>query len=124
MNLHSDIVARLKALNIRRREGVGASPVSAVRQWLFVLIFGLALSAAAAAYSIQRFNYWSDIEARVAEESGAASGYDRQAFRSVLDAFEAKASLIDELLPMAASSTEFIETEARNSAASTADSSL
>lgn len=101
MNLPSDFFARIKDITARQARDFGRVGDTVLREWLFLLIFGLLLTVAVSLYAAYRFNYWSNLEERLFEDEPGPELYDRAAAEKILREFDARAEQTQRLLESA-----------------------
>ena len=97
MNQRKNILARFKMNGSSRRLFDGSS-ASALRQWAFVLVFGIFLTVGSVWWSANRFSYWSNLEERVNEEDVSGATYNQKAVRSILSEYEDRAKRAESIL--------------------------
>ncbi|MEX2340825.1 MAG: hypothetical protein WD605_00700 [Candidatus Paceibacterota bacterium] len=90
MNQPKDLLSIFRNKGSNRHHLFDGSSSSALKQWSFILVFGILAVATAAGYAFERFNYWGSIEGRIAEEDLIMSNYDQTAFRAILAEFESR----------------------------------
>lgn len=101
MILSSDITARLKGLRQKRAQGFAGFQARLLRQWAFVLLFGLLSLLLAAGVSAYRFYYWNHIEDHLADGGGRAA-YDEAELAAIFAEYDARAAKRDAILGAAA----------------------
>jgi hypothetical protein len=98
LNQQKNILERFKMSNNHSWRLLDGSSTSALRQWAFVLVFGIFLIAGSVWWSADRFGYWSNLEGRVAEEDVSGAVYNKKAVRSILSEYEDRAQRSEALL--------------------------
>lgn len=98
MNKHKDILAIFKMNGGRHRRFFDGSSSSVLKQWAFILCFGLGLTTAAVFWSIDRFSYWASLEERAAEVDVSGTFYDQKAVRTILEDYEGKSESAEAIL--------------------------
>lgn len=98
MNQQKNILAIFKMSSGHSWRLLDGSSTSALRQWVFVLVFGLIITATAIWWSAERFNYWSSLEERVAAEGSSGTVYNQSAVRSILGDYGDRAVKLEAIL--------------------------
>ncbi len=98
MNKRKDIFSIFKRSGGKRHRLFDGSSTSALVQWAFILCFGLILTAVAIFWSVERFNYWGNLEVRVTEEDVSGTFYDQKAVRTILEEYENRAERSETIL--------------------------
>lgn len=98
MNKQKDIFSVFKISGSKSHRLFDGSSTSALLQWAFILCFGLVLTVLAIFWSIDRFNYWGNLEGRVADEDVSDTFYDKKAVRTILEEYENRAERSETIL--------------------------
>lgn len=97
MHLPPDFFARVRDIRRRQAAGLGHRSEQVVRQWVGILMVGVVLLIGVVGYAAYRFDYWDDIESRVAGEPAQAT-YDKAAMERILKEFDERAVTVEKLL--------------------------
>lgn len=98
MNKGKDIFSIFKMSGAKHHHLFDGSSTAALVQWAFILCFGLGITAAAIFGSVERFNYWSNLEGRVAEEKVSGTFYDQKAVRTILEEYRDREERLEAIL--------------------------
>lgn len=98
MNQQKNILAIFKMRRGHSWRLLDGSSTSALRQWAFVLVFGIFLTSGFIWWSADRFGYWSNLEERVAEEDVSGAVYNQKAVNSILSEYEDRAEKAEAIL--------------------------
>lgn len=98
MSQPKNILSIFKVHGRQSRHFFDGSSTSILKQWAFILCFGIIATIAAIWWSTARFSYWSNIEARIVSEDVPGASYDQRAVRSILRDYEDKAERSERII--------------------------